>query len=79
MERQRSRIYLPEEDVTPVANDPKTGEPKEARFFAQYFKKQTPDMQIRCGYVCVEQHNVDPNYVVSWITEDWAREQFRVW
>ncbi len=79
METSRSKPYLPEEDVNVVCHDPKTNEPRQARFFATHFKTQPPDLQVRHAYVCVEQYGIDPNYIPIWITEDWAKERFRVW
>jgi SAM-dependent methyltransferase/superfamily II DNA or RNA helicase len=66
-------------DAKILYTDNKTGEHITFGKFAQVFKGTPVDKQARRAFYCVEQYNVDANYVAKWITDDATKNQFRVW
>lgn len=78
MERKGRRKFSIFEDPTIVYVDA-AGIPKRAYDLAYLFAKRPEARQAELGFRCVDKYKISPDYVLSWITGELAKNKFELW
>lgn len=78
-ERRDAGKFRNYDKADPVIAFEKDGSPIRASKFSALFASRPPDLQIKFAYSCLTAFHVQPKDVFSFMTDDTAKEQVRLW
>ena len=78
-ERIRTRRVIPDRHIDPQVALDSNGYPIYASRFSALFASRPPDVQVKLAFGCFRNYDITANHVFSWITDEGAKDQVRVW